>query len=58
MPLERDVNYYRKERLDGAFRRVITLPEDVDPERVDVSYHDGILQIQGRRTQRSHSQPP
>jgi len=24
-------NYYRRERYDGEFRRVITLPEDVDP---------------------------
>ena len=49
MPLEKDVNYYRKERFDGAFRRVITLPEDVDPDRVDARYHDGILQIHVKR---------
>ena len=38
---EGDVDYYRKERFDGAFRRVITLPEDVD--------RDGVLRIQIKR---------
>jgi len=48
-PVEKDVDYYRKERFDGAFRRVITLPEDVDPDRVDASYSDGVLQIHIQR---------
>jgi HSP20 family protein len=48
-PVEKDVNYYRKERFDGAFRRVITLPEDVDPERVEARYRDGVLQIHIKR---------
>lgn len=42
-------NYYRKERYGGAFRRVITLPEDVDPDQVDARYHNGVLQIHVRR---------
>ena len=48
-PVEKDVNYYRKERFDGAFRRVITLPEDVDPDRVEARYRDGVLQINVKR---------
>jgi HSP20 family protein len=48
-PVEKDVNYYRKERFDGGFRRVITLPEDVDPERVDARYRNGVLQIHVQR---------
>jgi len=48
-------NYYRRERYDGEFRRVITLPEDVDPERVDAKYRDGVLQITVRR--REAAQP-
>jgi HSP20 family protein len=44
-----DVNenaqYYRRERFDGDFRRVLTLPEDVDPERVAAKYSDGVLHI-------------
>ena len=48
-------NYYRRERYDGEFRRVITLPEDVDPERVNAKYRDGVLQITVRR--RESAQP-
>tara|TARA_R110001599_G_scaffold353733_1_gene595913 strand:+ start:8257 stop:8700 length:444 start_codon:yes stop_codon:yes gene_type:complete len=40
-----DAHYYRKERRGGAFRRVITLPEDVDPDRVTANYRDGVLRI-------------
>jgi len=47
--------YYRRERFDGDFRRVVTLPDDVDPERVDAKYRDGVLQI---RVQRRESARP
>ena len=40
-----DADYYRRERFDGEFRRAISLPDDVDPERVDAKYRDGVLQI-------------
>ena len=42
---EEDVDYYRKERFQGDFRRVLTLPDDVDPEKVDAVYRDGVLHI-------------
>lgn len=42
---EKGVNYYRKERFDGAFRRAVTLPDDVDPDKVDARYRDGVLHI-------------
>ena len=41
--------YYRQERFSGAFHRAISLPEDVDPDKVDASYRDGIVQIKMRR---------
>jgi HSP20 family protein len=44
-----EATYYRRERFDGTFRRVISLPEDVDPDKVDASYRDGIVQIIVRR---------
>jgi len=44
-----NAEYYRRERYDGDFRRVITLPEDVDPERVEAKYRDGVLQISIKR---------
>ena len=46
---EKGANYYRRERVDGAFRRVVTLPEDVDPDKVDASYRDGVLHVAVQR---------
>ena len=37
--------YYRQERFNGGFQRVIALPQDVDPERVQAKYVDGVLHI-------------
>jgi HSP20 family protein len=45
LPADEKATYYRQERFDGEFRRAITLPEDVDPSRVDAKYSDGILQV-------------
>jgi HSP20 family protein len=44
---ERDdgVNTYAQERFAGPFRRVISLPEDADPSRVDATFRDGILRV-------------
>lgn len=39
------------ERFDGRFRRVITLPEDADPEGVTAQYRDGLLHISVKRRQ-------
>lgn len=33
------------ERFAGRFRRVVTLPEDVDPSAVQARYRDGVLHI-------------
>lgn len=44
-----EATYYRQERFGGEFRRVISLPDDVDSDRVDASYRDGIVQITVRR---------
>jgi HSP20 family protein len=49
LPVEEKATYYRQERFGGEFRRVITLPEDVDANRVEAKYRDGILQISLQR---------
>lgn len=49
IPVDEEATYYRQERFSGEFRRVISLPEDVDPERVQASYRDGIVQIRVER---------
>jgi len=43
--VDEKADYYRRERFDGDFRRVITLPDDVDPDRVEARYRDGVLQV-------------
>jgi len=39
------VSYHRKERAEGAFNRTVTLPSEVDAERVDARYADGIVTL-------------
>lgn len=46
---EVDAAYYRKERFEGKFHRAVTLPEDVDPDKVDASYQNGIVHITVKR---------
>jgi len=48
-----NVEHYRRERFSGAFRRVISLPEDVDPEKVDAQYVDGLLRVSIQRREAS-----
>ncbi len=38
-------NVYAQERFSGGFRRVISLPEDVDPTKVEAHYKDGIVHV-------------
>lgn len=46
LPEESDkVSVYASERFAGAFRRVISLPEDVDASRVEAKYRDGVLRV-------------
>ena len=44
-PARQDVNVYARERFTGAFRRVLSLPEDADAARVEATYRDGLLRI-------------
>lgn len=41
------------ERFAGRFRRVISLPDDVDPNGVTARYRDGLLHISVRRQEAS-----
>jgi HSP20 family protein len=37
--------YVRVERAFGAFRRSLTLPEGIDPEAVQASFDNGVLEV-------------
>ncbi|MGD9842304.1 MAG: Hsp20/alpha crystallin family protein [Steroidobacteraceae bacterium] len=39
------------ERFAGTFRRVVALPDDVDPDAVQAHYRDGVLQVSIQRKQ-------
>lgn len=43
---EKQINYHRRERESGFFRRVVALPSQVRPDKVDANFKDGILTIQ------------
>ena len=36
---------YANERFDGEFRRVVSLPEDADPAKVEANYANGLLRV-------------
>ncbi|MFO7665606.1 MAG: Hsp20/alpha crystallin family protein [Desulfobacterales bacterium] len=40
-----DVRYYRREREAGSFNRIISLPGDVDSDKVEATLKDGILTV-------------
>jgi HSP20 family protein len=36
---------YAQERFEGGFKRVVSLPEEVDSSRIQATYRDGVLRI-------------
>ena len=42
---EDGARYWIRERSFGRFERIFTLPDTVDPDRVEATYHDGVLEI-------------
>lgn len=44
---------YTQERPVGQFRRVASLPEDADPERVEASYRNGVLHVRVQKREAS-----
>ena len=45
IPEEENVNYHRREREAGKFSRVISLPGQIDPEKVEARCKNGILTV-------------
>ena len=43
------------ERFEGRFRRVVSLPDDIDPNAVSADYRDGVLHVSVKR--RESAQP-
>ncbi len=54
-PQDEKTTVHIDERFGGRFRRVLTLPDDVDPNAVQARYRDGVLHINIQR--RAAAQP-
>jgi len=50
-PAPEKASVHIDERFAGRFRRVVTLPDDADPNSVQASYRDGVLHITVARRQ-------
>lgn len=48
-----DVTIHARERFSGKFRRVINLPKDADPDRVEARYADGCLRVSVKKRESS-----
>jgi HSP20 family protein len=48
-PEDAKATVHINERFHGRFRRVLTLPDDVDPNAVTAQYRDGVLHITVKR---------
>lgn len=46
---------HMNERFSGRFRRVVSLPDDIDPNAVTAAYRDGVVHVSVKR--HSSSQP-
>ncbi len=43
---EKEASYYRREIAYGSFYRAIQLPSDIDPEKINAKYENGVLVIE------------
>ncbi len=46
---EKNATVHVNERFSGRFRRVVSLPDDIDPDAVSAAYRDGVLHISAKR---------
>ena len=50
---EKEENYYHVERRYGQFRRDVNLPTDVDAEKVEATYRDGVLTVKVPKSEKA-----
>lgn len=41
----KEKGFFRLERSFGKFSRSLTLPEGIDPDKIDAAFHDGVLDV-------------
>jgi HSP20 family protein len=42
---EKDKNYYRRERSFGSFERSFRVPDDVEADKIEASFKNGVLSV-------------
>lgn len=58
LPLPKEdskLTVYAQERFSGKFKRVITLPDDVDVSKVSATYKEGVLHISIQRCEETQA---
>ena len=50
---KKEKGYYHMERSYGSFRRDLSLPNDVDPAKVDATCKDGVLTISLQKAEKA-----
>ncbi len=53
LPQGKEISTYAQERFSGAFRRVVSLPDDADAAQAEASYRDGMLRVKVGRSEAS-----
>lgn len=56
--VNKDQRYFKKEFSYQAFRRVFTLPENADTEKIEASYLNGVLLVKIPKKEEARPQPP
>lgn len=51
----KDKHFYRRERVEGSFSRSISLPANVDSDKIDASYSDGVVTLTIPKTEEAKS---
>jgi HSP20 family protein len=47
--------YYHCERVHGRFERTISLPSDIDAEKVEATFKNGVLEVRIPKTEKAKS---
>jgi HSP20 family protein len=50
---DKQTTVHINERFQGGFRRVVSLPDDVDPNAIHADYRDGVLHVSVKRREES-----
>ncbi len=53
---EKDKNYYRRERSFGSFERNFQVPENVDVDKIEASFKNGVLSVKLPKTAEAQKQ--